>query len=260
MARITKDKREGPADDLPDSDEEEAEESDEENADAGTGTDPLPHFLNPTYEAAVLAAEKIRGIIIGESPYAEEDGPTGVPFMTQTWEQLRNPVCSGQYVVQSVTGKWIYTIAKRRAKSSPVELATECLLGKHGVVLLNAAYSLPTQAEIMAELGPQVGPIDPNYKRKSRRARKKLIAEKMKAAWDTNKDLLQKILEHHSPLVILCGTTIENQIGMGVRSLATEVVNPCHPATFNVQTPGRYNEWLKYWDVGRVNEILKKRT
>jgi hypothetical protein len=220
----------------------------------------VPHPLDSTYKAAVQAAKRIRGIIIGESPYAEEDGPTGVPFMTQTWEQLRNPVCSGQYVVQSVTGKWIYPVAKRRAKSLPIEFARECMLEMHGVVLLNAAYSLPTQVEIEAEAGPQGDKTDLEYRLKCRQARKTLIAKKMKADWAKNKSLLQKIIKPHHPLVILCGMNVKKQIGENIRKLGAEFVNPCHPATFNVQTPKRYREWLKYWDVGRVNDILKKRT
>ena len=96
-------------------------------------------------------------------------------------------------------------------------------------------------------------------KAKSKYHRKKIIAKTMKADWDKNKDVLQKVLERHHPLVILCGKLIEEQIGMDVRRICEEVDNPCHPTTFNVQTPNRYKEWLKYWDVGRVKEILNKR-
>ena len=269
MAPITTDKSESPADDLPEFDEEkseefedEEEEFEEENVDADI--DPQPHLLDPSYEAAVRSAKKIRGIIIGESPYAEDDGPTDVPFMTRSWEQLRNPLCSGQYVVQSVTGTSIYPIAKRRATSSPMEFATECLLGKYGVVLLNAAYALPTRAELMAQVGlaPQGNKEAlKKSKNKCRRERKNLIDKRMNADWTKNGALLQA-LKPHRPLVVLCGARIETQLGSNIRALFTsvdDVINPCHPATYNVHTPSRYVEWLRYWDVGRMNEILKGR-
>jgi hypothetical protein len=225
-----------------------------------TRVTPKPHPVDSDYEKAVLRANRVDLVIIGESPYDEEDGPTGVPFITETWEQLRNPVCSGQYIIQSVTGQWIYSIAQSCKESTPIEFAVEHLLQVHGVVLLNAAYALPTDDQIAAEAGPQGEITNSQYKGRCQRARERLIRAMMRVDWDRcNKDLLRKILRRHSPMIIMCGVKIRGEVGSDIRAMGAEVVNPCHPALFNVQTPKRYREWLEYWDVGKLGNFIIER-
>jgi hypothetical protein len=214
---------------------------------------PVPHPLDPKYEEAILRAERIDVVVIGESPYEEKAGPANIPFMTEEWVQLRNPTASGQYVVQSITGRWIYEIANAPSSgASPCDFACGELLQRYHAVLLNAAYALPTTADIAATFQEDDYITEYQWEK----ARDELLVKRAEADWTNNQRILQAIRKWQ-PLAFVSAGAAKEILGEGLKEF--DGFYTCHPALFNVQEPARYQEWLQVWDVGQIKDWLKKR-
>jgi hypothetical protein len=214
---------------------------------------PVPHPLDPKYEEAIFRAGRIDVVVIGESPYEEKAGPAKIPFMTEQWVQLRNPMTSGQYVVQSITGRWIYEIANAPSSgASPCDFACGELLRRYHAVLLNAAYALPTTADIAAKFQEDDYITDYQWDK----ARDELLVKRVEADWMNNQRILQAIRKWQ-PLAVVSAGVADKILREGLKEF--DGFHTCHPSLFNVQEPARYQDWLQVWDVGQIKDRLKKR-